>query len=46
VGTVLSQKFTGHGYELQVECKGGILGCVSADPAMKQGAGVTIVLRK
>lgn len=46
MGTVLSQKFAGHGYELLVECKGGILGCVSADPAMKQGVGVTVVLRK
>jgi iron(III) transport system ATP-binding protein len=45
-GIVTSQKFTGHGYELVVELKTGlVVACVSADPGLLPGTLVTATLR-
>lgn len=46
VGTVLSQKFAGHGYEILVDVKRLSVACVSSDPKLAPGSPVTIALRK
>lgn len=45
-GVVVSQRFAGHAYELQIEVKGAVLACVSAEPTLSNGSQVTIALRK
>ncbi|MFN5171292.1 MAG: ABC transporter ATP-binding protein [Cyclobacteriaceae bacterium] len=42
-GTVIVQKFAGHGYEITVDLKGTAVSCVSADSTL--GAGTTVTLR-
>lgn len=45
-GTLVSQRFAGHAYELLIEAKGTWIACVSADPTLSAGSRVTIALRK